>query len=297
MNCKKILFSLIVLLMPMGFIAQFHVDVVHFNFQTRSSSYKNHPDWNTQIDNYNCSIFLGKEFKNKNVLFVSVAGEKILGNISQEINYKVDLSGLALASGFQKVSKNEKWATTFGSILKRVSSYNDVDKVNGFQFGGYLLESWKVNDNVKLKAGMYYNREAFGDFFIPLLGIDWRVNDKFKLYGTLPSFYKIEYNPVKDKLYTGLHFKTTTSSYFLGEAYGNSYVRYDEIQLKLFLDCFIYKKIILYAELGTSLGNYQLRYNAGNSQLDVPADAVQKMTPVFSAGLAYRIRFDLQSNK
>jgi hypothetical protein len=55
-----------------------------------------------------------------------------------------------------------------------------------FQMGGLLLLSVKYSDNFKLKYGCYYNQEFFGPLIVPLIGLDWKVNDKLRVLEICP---------------------------------------------------------------------------------------------------------------
>jgi hypothetical protein len=54
------------------------------------------------------------------------------------------------------------------------------------------------------------------------------------MYGILPTSYKVEFNILKNKLYTGLNLKYFTRSFRLSKNNNYDYVRYDEAQVKLF---------------------------------------------------------------
>jgi hypothetical protein len=212
-----------------------------------------------------------------------------------DADYSANLSSISIALGFQFVSKSKQWKTVLMAIPELASDFEDPISADDWQYGGFFLENYIPNDKLKIKAGLYYNREAFGDFFVPLIGVDWKATDRIFLYGTVPSNYKIEYNAVKNKLYRGLNFKTHTRSCRLSEKHGLDYVRYDEMQLKVFADYFIYKKILLFGEIGYSLGKNPLQYKYRTDDVTAvnPVYTELKNYPVFNIGLVYRIRTDL----
>jgi hypothetical protein len=171
---------------------------------------------------------------------------------------------------------------------------NDVIDSHDYQYGGIFLENYVYSEKLKIKAGLYYNREAFGNFFMPLVGIDWKISDRLSMYGILPTSYKVEYMAQKNRLYTGLSLKSLTRSFRLPQAQNYDYVRYNEIQLKWFVDCFIYKKILFFAEVGYSLGRnpWQYTYNTKIETFQNPVYNPAKGYVVFNAGFAYRIRLE-----
>ena len=114
---------------------------------------------------------------------------------------------------------------------------------------------------------MYFNKEAFGNFFVPLIGLDWKASDRLYCYGILPTNYKIEYAIVKKKVYSGINFKAYTRSFQLSKEQNNDYIRFDELVLKGFVEYYFYKNIVLYFEIGWSLGKNPLQYKSNSNEL------------------------------
>ena len=273
--------------------AQPFADIVTFSYQTFSAPYQNFDSQKNRTDNYVLNFFVPKEFKNGNVFLLRVNSEYI--NTSHISSYNYSVAAVSLPIGFQLTTKNKKWKTVLIAIPKIASDFRDkLDKLD-MQMGGIFLQNYVYSERLKFKAGLYYNREAFGNFFVPLVSIDWRASDKINFYGILPTNYKIEFNLLKNKLYTGVNFKSYTRSFRLSRNQNNDYMRYDEIQVKVFLDYFIYKKILLFGEMGYALGKspIQYMYNTDQATLTNPVFPQVKNGMVFNAGLAYRLRFDL----
>ena len=82
--------------------------------------------------------------------------------------------------------KNEK-DKTLVLLLPKWSGQGKVLKSSNFQTGGVVLHTHRISSSLAVKAGLYYNREFFGHFFMPLAGIDWEINETLWLYGTLPG--------------------------------------------------------------------------------------------------------------
>jgi len=223
----------------------------------------------------------------------------ISSTITPDSSYTSKLYSVSLPFGFQFVSKNKKWKTVIMAVPKIASDFKDAIDGYDYQYGGIFLENFVHSEKLKIKAGLYYNREAFGNFFVPLVGIDWRATDRINLYGILPTNYKIEFNMIKDKLYAGLNFKSFTRSFRLSPKNNYDYVRYDEIQLKLFVDCFVYKKILIFGEIGYTLGKspWQYTYNTKDETFRNPVYTPLKSYPIFNVGIAYRVRLDLEKKE
>ncbi len=298
---KKItpfLFFLLILLTNKTF-SQPYVDIVSFNCQTFSSVYKDNTNQKNKTDDYFLNFFLPKEFKNGNTLLIRLNSEMISSTITPDSSYTSKLYNVSLPLGFQFLSKNKKWKTVLIGIPKIASDLKDVIDSYDYQYGGIFLENYVHNEKLKIKAGLYYNREAFGNFFMPLVGLDWKVSDRLNLYGILPTSYKVEYAFVKNKLYGGVNFRSLTRSFRLSKAQSLDYVRFNEIQLKLFADFFIHKKILIFGEVGYSLGKnpLQFTYNTKQETFSSPVYTPLKSYPVFNIGVAYRIRLDLEKRE
>jgi hypothetical protein len=294
---KKQLLALLLLFVICSskLVAQPFADILSFNYQTFSSTYKDSVHWKNKTDNYFLNFFLPKEFKNGHTLLVRLNTELLNSTITPDSSYSSQLASVSLPIGMKLVTKNKKWETIVLVIPKVASDFKDAVDGYDFQYGGVFLQHWVPNKKLKVKAGLYYNREAFGNFFVPLVGVDWRVNDRINLYGILPTNYKVEVNILKNKLYTGINLKTLTRSFRLSKKNNYDYVRYDEMQIKLFVDCFVVPKILVFGEIGYSLGKnpWQYSYATNNETYVNPVYTPLKSYPVFNIGIAYRVRLDL----
>ncbi len=299
MKKSAFLLGTLLVLLSSKICAQPFVDVVSFNYQTFSSAYKNNPNWKNKTDNYFLNFFLPKAFKNGNTLLIRLNTENIHSGFLTSPAYSYELSSISLPLGFKFVTSNKKWETVVIGIPKIACDFRDKVDEHDIQYGGIFLQHFVPNDKLKIKLGLYYNREAFGDFWMPLVGIDWKASERFSIYGVLPSNYRMEYIIVKNKMYAGLNFKSLTRSFRLSKTQDYDYVRYNEMQLKLFLDCFVYKKLLMFAEVGYSLGKnpLQFNYNTKNETIQNSVYTLLKNYPIFNIGIAYRIRLDLDKKE
>ncbi|MDQ3046403.1 MAG: DUF6268 family outer membrane beta-barrel protein [Bacteroidota bacterium] len=292
------LFLIVVFLSNKSYSQPF-ADIVNFSYQTFSGPYEDSTNRNNKTDNYFLNFFLPKEFKNGHTLLIRLNSELINSTISPDSSYSSRLASVSMPFGFQFASKNKKWKTVVLAVPKIASDFKDVVDAYDMQLGGIFLQNYIHSDKLKIKAGLYYNREAFGNFFVPLVGVDWKVNDRINLYGIIPTSYKVEFNIVKEKLYAGINFKSLTRSFRLSKTMGYDYVRYDEMQLKVFVDCFVYKKILLFGEVGYTIGRspWQYTYNTKEETYRNPVYNPVNNYLIFNVGLAYRVRLDLEKKE
>lgn len=154
------------------------------------------------------------------------------------------------------------------------------------------MESLRLHDKLQVKAGIYFNQEVFGNFWGPLIGLDWKVSNRLQLYGTLPNNYKIEHAIKEKKWFTGLNFKAFTRSFQLLEERNNNYIRFDEIVLKGFIEYYGLKNFVIFLEGGRAFGNAPLLYQGGSRDLvsSASTNSTTKEYFLISLGCAFRIR-------
>jgi hypothetical protein len=197
-------------------------------------------------------------------------------------------SSITLPIGMQVQLKNPKVKFT-GLIIPKIagadlgSPFSDI-----FQLGVYSLFTVTQSDKFRYKFGLYYNREFFGNFFIPLVGIDWKVSDRFTIYGTLPNSMKFSYAVAPSRVNTGIAFRSMTRS-FRGEDL-NTFVRYNELQFKAFFDFYITKKNVIFVEGGYFLGKTPLLYNNSDVKNHLQDNLLKegKAFPLINAGWVLR---------
>jgi hypothetical protein len=293
---RKIAFFSALLLLFLRGVSQPYIDIVNTSDQSLQSRYKDVLNNKNTSTNYFLNLTVPLILDSQNIFIIRFYGENLQSTIkNDQYTQTNNLYSALLPIGLQHETKNKKWKL-MGLIMPKLSS-DFKDKVSSydFQLGAYGLATYTINKKLKIKAGLFYNKEFFGNFFVPLFSIDWDATDRLKLYGVLPTTYRIEYAVVKQKLYAGLAFKSYTRSYRLSDA-NHDYIKNAELQAKGFLDLYIKKKFVLFAEFGRTINYspleylYQTKTEALNSVLySKIQDAL-----FFNIGLAFRIRNDFK---
>jgi len=259
--------------------AQYFVDIFSFNRQAF-----NVPK-GAQTSDLFVNAFIPKVLKNGNTVFMRAHYEKLE---MQKDALSADFSSITLPIGMQVQLKNPKVKFT-GLIIPKIAGadlgaeFSDV-----FQIGAYSLFTVTESEKFRYKFGLYYNREFFGNFFVPLVGVDWKVTDRFSVFGTLPQSFKASYSIVPSRLNAGLAFRSMTRS-FRGED-NNTFVRYNELQFKTFFDFYLSKKNVVFVEGGYFLGKTPLLYNNADTKNPINSDLLKegKAFPLINAGWALR---------
>ncbi len=275
----KFRITLLFLVVTVTGSAQYFVDIFSFNRQSF-----NVPN-GAQTNNLFVNAFIPKVLENGNTFFVRAHYEKLdLKNDSLSASY----SSVTLPVGMQVQLKNLKWKFT-GLIIPKIAGADlGAAFSNVFQIGVYSLFTVTESEKFRYKFGLYYNREFFGNFFVPLVGIDWKVSGRFSVYGTLPQSFKASYALVPSRVNAGLAFRSMVRT-FRGED-NNTFVRYNELQFKTFFDVYLTPKNVVFIEGGYFLGKTPLLYNNDDTENPVVSNLFKegKIFPLINAGWALR---------
>ena len=293
---RKIIFVSALLLLSLKGISQPYVDIINTSAQSLQSNYKDALNSKNTTTNYFLNLTIPLVLDSQNTIIIRFYGENLRTTIKNDLFTQTNnLYSTLLPIGLQHETKNKKWKF-MGLVMPKLSS-DFKAKISSYdlQVGGYGLATYAINKKLRIKAGLFYNKEFFGNFFVPLFAIDWDATDRLKLYGVLPTTYRIEYAVVKQKIYVGLAFKSYTRSYRLSDA-NHDYVKNAELQTKAFLDVYIKKKFVLFAEFGRTIGYSPLAYLY---QTKTEAQYIPIYTKIqdaffFNVGLALRIRNDFK---
>ena len=275
-------------------IAQPFIDIAKINYSYSPAKGLNHKSNPLKANLISIGVNLPLELKKGGDAFIiNPFFDHDQGRIATN-DFHVMSQGLFL--GFLKRNLFEHWDITTAFIVRR---NKDVDSKldHDWQYGGIILTTWRKNNTVSLKLGLYFNKEFFGNYFIPLAGIDWKISPKNNLFGVLPGNLVLEHK-INQRFYCGFSFRALTNSYRLrqtvdpclsGDCSARNYLRVDDNQLGAFADFYVYKKFVLTAESGsTILRRYRfgLKGNTINNNTDYKNDNYY-----FRLGLSYRIRF------
>lgn len=154
---------------------------------------------------------------------------------------------------------------------------------NTFQLGSAFLLSYALQEKKKIGVGVFANREFFGWFVMPLLGIDWRINDRNYLFGQLPGRLTFEHH-WRDRIYLGATFRGITNSFRLAD--GN-YLRIDDNQLSVHMDYHVWKPICLTVEVGYGMVR---KLRTGQQVRDYTSHCKWGDGPFIKVNGSYRIR-------
>ena len=286
----QLFFIIQIFLFCVSIKAQPFVDILTYNNQNFFSHYKDSSNDPVFIQDNFLNLFIPKKFGKSHVFLVRLNSEKLVVNRSGSNQSSYQLYSLSLPLGLQIATKNQKWKYT-GIIISKVNSDFKDDLNKDIQLGGIGLVTRVFSEKIQVKFGLYYNREFFGDFFMPLAGIDWKINNKWQMYGTLPSNFRVEYNLFKT-WNVGFGFRSFLRSFRLNNNYGNNFVWIRENQTKIYFEGAIYKNLYITVDVFRSIG-YRMPVNEfGHRRIEIdkiPVFSSFKDNFGFTLGFAFRI--------
>lgn len=196
-----------------------------------------------------------------------------------------------LALGTVHLWDDKKWRLILLLHTKINSDYKDITFDQDFQFGGSALLTFTKSEDLAFSAGGYFNSEYFGPFFIPLAGISWQASKLVFIYALVPQQVRVEYALKPSKLYTGLQGLFSVSTYRLNETQQNNYIEERTIDINAFLDFYITKNLVLFAQTGLPLRLQYQYYTKDDSELFDAAFPFRSRADMnIKAGIAFQIR-------
>ena len=262
--------------------AQPYIDLVNIHYiSSPDQSVIDQKKNATCIRNFSIQTTIPFQFRNKSdAIIVSPSFEMWsteVNNINEDFSNQ---HSLALPVTYLKTLGNPDWSILSTVIIRR-NGYKFGMK-NDWQVGGAVIAGFKANENLQYKLGVYANREFFGLFVMPLLGIDWEISKRTNLFGILPGNLTLEHK-LKRNLFTGASFRAITNSYRTPTGYW----RLNENRLGCFLDYYLSKHFVLNLEGGHSI--LRKLNTGGNDNVDVDWKAKDNLYVKLS--LAFRLRF------
>lgn len=263
-----------------------------------ATPYVNDPTASLGTTQYEGTFLLPLEQKSNDVILVG--GDYTQMNFastpSDRSSQHHNLYSASMVFGYEKHFKGGKWKALALALPKVNSDFKEISG-SDWQMGGVALATYVRNKNLKYHFGVYYNNECFGNYAMPLLGIDWKVNRKLNVFGDLPSNMNIEFK-VNKSFYTGLAYSSIVSSYRLSSSEGNRYVRvgdktFGQNDFKAYVNCYLTKHLVWYAEGGYTAGRMYLLYNANNERVqDATVYSRHRDGAFVNTGIAVCFRLD-----
>jgi hypothetical protein len=280
---KEIMYRLILILF-FGTIAGELIGQPHFDIA--SISFRHIPgienDSVTTVPECNfTNAFISVPLKNDSDYFIPSVGYdyNTINYIDTRFNLKMLRVSLSWVHRW-----NERWKTAFVPVSRFASAANGLFEKENFQIGGAVVMTRKISNRFKYSFGLYYNKEFFGPFFVPLAGVDWSATERLRIFGLLPNNFTVNYQ-LDSKINIGTTININTNSYKFSDG---TFVRIEDNPLRLFLNYEFSKNNVISLEGGcTVLNKYRLGIRNDTTIYD---ESGVKDGMVVKVGYYYRVK-------
>jgi hypothetical protein len=215
---------------------------------------------------------------------------------SDSADYRTDLYSTGMRLMMKGDMHDPAWSYLF-LLVPKINADLKTPIMSDMQLGGAALFIWNKKENLKFKFGMYYNREYYGNYFMPLLGIEWTVNKRLNIFGILPGGMNIEYR-LNPKMTCGLAYRSYNPTFRTEDNPGDEYVReghkfWADNQVSVLMTYYPFKNIALTAGIGQTVFRYFQNYSEINIKINSDPSLIPIEDQQFAyITAAYRIRFD-----
>jgi hypothetical protein len=285
---------------------QSYLDIVSIQYQLSPGNSFEKQSGKADVANFSSGIRLPVPLQNGDALLFGIGVNQLQIVAHRGENYISNYYYGNLPLGYQK-----KWSDSLSTLLMlipRLSS--DLEELSGedAQLGALFLVDQVKSEHFKWKYGLYVNTEFFGLFFVPLIGFDWKVNERLRFFGTLPANMTGEFKWTSF-LRAGMKFSAPTVSYRLSEAQDSPYLHQYTNQLSIYQDWYLTSSLVLQTQLGHTAFRYYRyydnndRYNASISGIGIGGGKREPLNRsffgelndgfVFQLGLVFR--YDLEA--
>lgn len=170
---------------------------------------------------------------------------------------------------------------------------SDYKKVKGsdVRFGAVVRGTYKVGENLSWRGTLGYRKQFYGPQYIVLFGLDWKVNDKWRIFGDLPSSTTVSY-AVNQKINTGFNLSVQQTTYRLNNQ--DRYFEYNSVNTGLFAEYYISKSWAIRGTAAyTLIRNMEIynKHDQADGFIDFyeMGDRVDPLNPEIATGLTFKI--------
>ena len=140
-----------------------------------------------------------------------------------------------------------------------MTDFENID-MDHLQWGGLVLYDKRYRDDLLIGFGLMYHQELFGPYMVPLLNLDWKINQRWSIVGLLPVYGKLKYR-WNERLDGGWsHFGLITTYKLGAPQYNGDYLERSSIDETLYLRYKIFGDFFLEGRFGYAFGRHYRQY-------------------------------------
>lgn len=204
---------------------------------------------------------------------------------------------IALPITFHK-ALSEKYAIIASFVPSLSSDFKDISGEDMVYSGAVML---KINhsNSFTYSLGLAFAKQFFGNVLVPIIVLDWKINNKLTFSGTLPISEKIKYQlSAKSAFGAMADFAIGGGSYRLSKKMNADYLQLQQLKTALFYAYAFSKKFTIEINAGYNLKQQLDRYSKDEKVDWVPFNNPNKREPLaelkkagFTAQTGIKYRF------
>jgi len=175
---------------------------------------------------------------------------------------------------------------------------SDLYRVTGsdVHFCGVVRGVYRVHKDFSVRATLGYRKQFYGTQYVVLLGGDWKINNKWRVFGDLPNNATLCYS-VRPKINAGISFLSGNTSYHISQE--ALYLQYNFAQPGVFAEYYLSSMFAVRGTVAYSyLRNLDL-YNmdekvSGVVDYIVLGSKPAALNPEVSNGFAFKLSLSLR---
>lgn len=194
--------------------------------------------------------------------------------------------------------KNPSWASYLNVGTSISSDLTEVNK-DHYNYNAILLFFYGKTSELVWNFGVSYTGGSFGNYIVPLIGVDWLINEKTTLSYQTFSHLQLDYRLTRS-IYTGLVAHSTPFSFNIADYYGekDTYIHtysnelfYTPQLVGIYVDFYLKNELVLFAKTGYEFSKTLYHENINDEFItDSPYQGDIQSGLAFEIGVAWRKR-------
>lgn len=137
-------------------------------------------------------------------------------------------------------------------LVNKIAGNAEAFHIRSYRPGGIILIEKQANTNFLWRFGLFYQREYYGDFYVPFVGFKY-VKNQWKLDAAIPISARIAYQH-SNNLQVGFRFNAFNRSYLLEyQGFASEYMHKRTNEVNLYFRYSITKNLVLCGRAGASI--------------------------------------------
>ena len=249
------------------------------------------------------AAFRADVFRASVIVPITLAGDSAQGLLAglgaEALRFSGDHPGLAVSSvyGLAPVLGYRRRVSPRLELtaLALPALNSDLREVRGedLTWGGVGRVAYRVNARRAYRITLGYRQQFYGPQYVVLLGVDWQLGLRWRVFGDLPTTFTVSY-ALNSRLNAGFNLLGINTAYRLREQ--NQYFQYQQGHYGLFAETYLSRHWVLRATAAYAVTR-RLDVYAQDDQWPATIDYVglgtapTPLNPRLEKGLAFKLAF------